>query len=64
VFFSEEKNQKTFSLCARGNLSATLANRSPPQIDKSLLVLFFRKEHSLLPVRFHRPVPFSLVAAV
>jgi hypothetical protein len=37
VFFSEEKNQKTFAIDPAAAATAT---------DKSLLVLFFRKEHS------------------
>jgi hypothetical protein len=46
-FFSEEKNQKTFSPA----LAATwwpIPAVCPPQTDKSLLVVFFRKE--LLPL--------------
>jgi hypothetical protein len=49
MFFSEEKNQKTF---ISGGVPTLRPN--PGSIrwrkDKSLLVLFFRKEHTCLPV--------------
>jgi hypothetical protein len=45
MFFSEEKNQKTF-VSARAARSRPWPERGKSAGDKSLLVLFFRKEHA------------------
>jgi hypothetical protein len=45
VLFSEEKNQKTFALSPTSKIEA-MAWTLPRARDKSLLVLFFRKEHA------------------
>jgi hypothetical protein len=47
MFFSEEKNQKTLASSARGTFAAK-AHRRAGARHKSLLVLFFRKEHLAL----------------
>jgi len=42
-FFFEKKNQKTFATSVR-SLALTLVSDSEPNICKSFLVLFFKKE--------------------
>jgi hypothetical protein len=53
-FFSEEKKQKTFTSCASGTRMHEL------QRHKSFLVLFFKKEHSYVPL--HTGARFSAKA--
>jgi hypothetical protein len=43
VFFFEKKNQKTFALCPLPR--AKHVHSVLPEIEKSFLVLFFKKEH-------------------
>jgi hypothetical protein len=45
MFFSEEKNQKTFIPGASGNRAQSPRSWKPRR-NKSLLLLFFRKEES------------------
>jgi hypothetical protein len=47
MFFSEEKNQKTFE-SAQAYRYGPWLDRLRRRRNKSLLVLFFRKEHSFL----------------
>jgi hypothetical protein len=46
MFFSEEKNQKTFVPSPAERSVATTICSKLRQMNKSLLVLFFRKEHA------------------
>jgi len=50
MFFSEEKNQKTFMSCARGNIRDLADIVKPRERIKSFLLLFFKKE--VLPVSY------------
>jgi len=42
LFFSEEKNQKTFMSCARGQTEAEPASRNPREELKVFLLLLFK----------------------
>jgi hypothetical protein len=44
MFFSEEKNQKTFALAPAAKVGAMTDKLGIESKNKSLLVLFFRKE--------------------
>jgi hypothetical protein len=52
VFFSEEKKQKTFISSPASRWVQGNACGAQPE-DKSLLVLFFRKEHSYFLSKAH-----------
>jgi hypothetical protein len=47
MFFSEEKNQKTFNSCASGKIQGLAGTVQPAEESKSFLLLFFKKEDFL-----------------
>jgi len=49
MFFSEEKNQKTFTPCARRNIRDPAGNVEPAQKFK-VFWFFFSKKNCFLPV--------------